>query len=56
MNLTGVVDGMDFLDVLGAAGIAVPDPRWDDRLDVNGDAVIDALDAAAIAEALGQGW
>ena len=56
VNLSGVVDGMDLLDVLAGDGLRVPGADWDDRLDVNGDERVDALDAQAIEAAFGEGW
>lgn len=56
VNLSGVVDGMDLLDVWAADGLRIPGADWDDRLDVNGDERVDALDAREVAEAFGQGW
>lgn len=56
VNLTGVVDGMDLLDVLAADGRRIPGADWDDRLDTNADERIDALDAEAVADAFGRGW
>lgn len=56
VNLTGVVDGMDLLDVLAADGRRIPGAEWDDRLDTNADERIDALDAQGIADAFGRGW
>lgn len=56
VNLSGVVDGMDLLDVYFARGREAPDPAWDDRVDVNGDLVVDRFDLAAVREQLGRGW
>lgn len=56
VNLTGVVDGMDLLDVLAADGRRVPGADWDDRLDTNADERVDTLDAEGIADAFGRGW
>lgn len=56
VNLNGVVDGMDLLDVHAAMGRQTPDPDWDDRVDVNDDQVIDDRDLAALARQFGAGW
>jgi hypothetical protein len=55
VNLSGIVDGMDFLDVLAAQGARGPSADWDDRLDVDADERIDERDLAAIADAFGTG-
>lgn len=55
VNLSGVVDGMDFLDALAAQGTRGPSADWDDRLDVDADARVDERDLTAIVEAFGRG-
>lgn len=56
VNLSGVVDGMDLLDVHATQGRTTPDPTWDDALDVNRDQTIDERDLRGIMEQFGQGW
>jgi aminopeptidase N len=56
VDLSGVVDGLDLLDVTAAQGREAPDPHWDDRVDTNGDDVIDAHDVAAVRDQFGRGW
>lgn len=65
VNLDGVVDGMDLLDVRHARGRRavvdgpqgrVPDPAWDDRLDVTRDDRVDDADADRVVEQYGAGW
>ncbi len=56
VDLSGVVDGMDLLDVHFAQGREAPDPAWDDRVDVNRDGAVDAFDARAVREQFGAGW
>jgi hypothetical protein len=56
VDLSGVVDGMDLLDVYFAQGRESPDPAWDDRVDVNRDGAVDAFDLRAVREAFGEGW
>lgn len=56
VNLSGVVDGMDLLDVWATQGRTTPDPRWSDALDVTRDQTIDDRDLAGIMEQFGQGW
>jgi aminopeptidase N len=55
VNLSGVVDGLDLLDLWSAGDVVSPSPRWDDRLDVNADGAIDALDVQRVRDALGDG-
>ncbi|MCB9527533.1 MAG: hypothetical protein H6701_03900 [Myxococcales bacterium] len=65
VNLDGVVDGMDLLDVAFARGrsaiedteigpVAAPD--WDDRLDVDRDDDVDDADLDRLIGQFGQGW
>lgn len=56
VNLSGVVDGADFLDVLAHLGEAVPTAAWDDRVDVTDDQIVDDRDLAAVAGELGEGY
>ncbi|MCB9521950.1 MAG: hypothetical protein H6702_01050 [Myxococcales bacterium] len=56
VDLTGVVDGRDYLDALFWQGLAVPDPAFNDQLDVTDDGVVDAADLRAIRDAFGAGW
>lgn len=65
VNLDGVVDGMDLLDVAFSRGRAaieeteigpVPSPDWDDRLDVDRDDDIDDADLDRLIGQFGQGW
>lgn len=56
VNLSGVVDGMDLLDLHAHQGRATPDPAWSDALDANRDQIIDERDLRAALEAFGQGW
>ncbi len=56
VDLTGVVDGRDYLDVRFARGLAVPDPAFPDQLDVTDDGVIDEADVRAVRAAFGEGW
>jgi hypothetical protein len=55
VDLSGVVDGRDLLDVWALGVVVGPDARWDDRLDTNADGAIDDLDAARIERELGRG-
>lgn len=55
VNLSGVVDGMDLLDVVAAQG-AVPGPGWADRVDVNDDQTIDERDLEQLQRQFGEGW
>jgi hypothetical protein len=55
VDLSGVVDGLDLLDLWSAGEVVSPSPRWDDRLDVNADGAIDALDIQRVRDALGDG-
>jgi len=55
VDLSGVVDGRDLLDVWALGEVIGPDARWDDRLDTNADGAIDDLDAARIERELGRG-
>ncbi|MEZ4467023.1 MAG: M1 family aminopeptidase [bacterium] len=56
VNLTGVVDGIDLLDLWAAQGRSTPDPAWDDALDANRDQRIDDGDLRVVAETFGAGW
>ncbi|MCA9528209.1 MAG: hypothetical protein KC549_18110, partial [Myxococcales bacterium] len=56
VNLSGVVDGIDLLDVWAAQGRATPDPAWDDALDPTRDQTIDRGDLRAVVEQFGAGW
>lgn len=56
VNLSGVVDGMDLLDVTFALGRQTPDLAWEDRLDVNDDQVVDDRDLVALQSGFGEGW
>lgn len=65
VNLDGVVDGMDLLDVAFAQGRRaiedtelgpVPAADWDDRLDVDRDETISEADLDRLVEQFGQGW
>ena len=44
VNLNGVVDGMDFLDIHHHMGRVIGDAQWTDRVDINHDGVIDDAD------------
>ncbi|MCA9539124.1 MAG: hypothetical protein KC620_09585 [Myxococcales bacterium] len=54
VNLDGVVDGLDLLDVHAALGREPPDPAWDDRVDVNDDGRIDGADVDRLLQQFGQ--
>lgn len=56
VNLSGVVDGMDLLDVLAKEGLSVPDPNWDDVMDADRDLQISVGDRRLILSQWGQGW
>ena len=56
VNLDGLVDGRDLLDVLAAQGRASPTPSWREIVDVNADLIVDAPDAAEIIDRFGSGW
>lgn len=56
VNLSGVVDGMDLLDVLASEGMSVPDPRWDDVLDADRDLQISVGDRRVVLSQWGAGW
>ena len=55
VNLSGVVDGMDLLDVVAAQG-AIPGAMWADRLDVNDDQLVDERDVELLPRQFGEGW
>ncbi len=55
VNLDGVVDGKDLLDVLAAQGRALPGPDWRDALDVVRDDRIDPADSRAVVDTYGEG-
>ena len=56
VNLNGVVDGMDLLDVTAALGRSVPGPDWRDQLDSNRDGSISPVDVDEIIASFGEGW
>ena len=56
VNLTGVVDGMDLLDLNHALGRQIPDVQFRDALDVNNDGAITPLDLDALLAQFGRGW
>ncbi len=56
VNLSGVVDGMDLLDVAHAEGRIAPGGPWDDRVDVNDDQAVDDRDLREIGRQFGEGW
>jgi len=53
VNLDGVVDGMDLLDVHAARGRALPGPDWRDAVDVVRDGSIDENDLRAVVDGYG---
>ena len=56
VNLSGVVDGMDLIDIHHALGRGAPDVDWDLRLDPTGDFVVDERDVRHVVESFGEGW
>lgn len=56
VNLSGVVDGMDLLDVIAGRGAETPSPFWNETLDPNGDGAVDRFDREAVKAAFGSGW
>ncbi|MEE2758079.1 MAG: M1 family aminopeptidase [Myxococcota bacterium] len=53
INLNGVVDGMDLLDVTYATNWPTPGLHWDELADVNGDGITDTLDIDEVIDQLG---
>lgn len=56
VNLTGVVDGLDYLDVAYGFGLEHPSLEWSQILDVDGSNAIDLDDIEAIRAQIGAGW
>lgn len=56
VNLSGVVDGMDLLDVLATEGRAVPDPDWVDVVDIDRDLTVGPNDRRQVLSQWGAGW
>ena len=56
LNLSGVVDGMDLLDLNALIGTDEADEAWQKRYDLNGDRRIDQTDVTRLIESFGEGW
>ena len=52
----GVVDGMDFLEVISNQGLDIESAGWRDELDLNSDGMVDELDVQLLREQAGAGW
>ena len=56
VNLSGVVDGLDLLDVTAALGQLAGEPGYVETADVNGDGAVNQADLDAVIANFGQGW
>jgi hypothetical protein len=56
VNLTGVVDGMDLLDVNHAQGRQTSDEGFSDAVDIDNDGRVTTDDLDTLVEQFGQGW
>jgi hypothetical protein len=56
VDLSGVVDGKDLIDVRFAQGRSQPEPGFNDQLDINDDGRIDISDEQVIFDSFGAGW